>query len=91
MARDARQQAFDQMHRPAFKRLWQQRMVGIGRCGAGNFPGLFPSHVMLIDKQAHKFRNGNGRVRVIQLNGRLVSEIQYAAKLVDMAPDKILQ
>ncbi len=87
----ARQQAFDQMHRPAFKGLRQQRVVGVSRGGARNFPGFVPGKMMLINQQAHELGNGDCRMRVIQLNGGLFGKVQHAAILADMAPEKILQ
>ena len=46
---------------------------------------------MLVDQQAHELGDGDCRMRVIQLDGSFLGEIEQAAVLIDMAPEQILQ
>ena len=71
----AGQQALEQMHRPAFQGLGQQRVVGIGHGIAGDFPGRLPLHFLFVHQQAHEFGHGNGRVGVVELKHVVLGEI----------------
>ena len=86
-----RQQALEQFHRPAFQRLGQQRVVGVGNHLLRGGPGLFPMQAMDIDQQAHQFRHGDGRMGVVDLHRHLVGEIGDTAIFLNVAAQDVLQ
>ena len=49
-------------------------MIGVGECSLGDVPSLIPAEMGLVEKDAHQFRDGHGRVGVVELNGDLVRE-----------------
>ena len=63
-----RQQPLEHRHRPDLERLRQQGVVGVGEHAGRDLPALVPRQAVLIDQQAHQFRNRHRRVRVVQLN-----------------------
>ena len=46
-------------------------MVGVGQGLLGDIPGLLPPQVGFIQQNPHQLGNGQGRVRVVQLDGDL--------------------
>ena len=77
----ARQQRFHQLLIPALQRFRHQGVVGVGEGAAGNRPGVIPAQLMLVDQHAQQFRNGDGRVRVVELNHFEVRQLcQLAAR-----------
>ena len=57
----------------------------------GNCPRIIPIQTMIIDKQAHQFRNRNRRVRVIQLNRIEIREFGPIAVIGQVATHDIFQ
>ena len=49
-------------------------MVGVCKCTACHLPCRVPFHLVFIHQQAHQLRNGNRRMRVIELDGPLFME-----------------
>ena len=82
----ARQQRFHQLLIPALQRFRHQGVVGVGEGAAGNRPCVIPAQLMLVDQHAQQFRNGDGRVRVVELNHFEVRQLcQLAARRDDGA------
>ncbi|MCY1399398.1 hypothetical protein D9M71_144520 [compost metagenome] len=63
-----RQQALHQRHRPAFQRLGEQRVVGVGQGRHGQRPGRVPFHAVDVHQQAHQLGHGDRRVGVVELD-----------------------
>ncbi|MCY1498344.1 hypothetical protein D9M68_323280 [compost metagenome] len=87
----ARQQPLDERHRPAFERLRQKRVVGVGDRAAGDVPGLLEIEAVQIRQEAHQFGNGDGRVGVVQLNGDGVRQRGEVRILLQMPAQDVLQ
>ena len=85
----ARQQRFHQLLIPALQRFWHQRVVGVGKGTAGNGPGVVPAQLMLVDQHAQQFRDGNGRVRVVELNHFEVRQLRQLAARQVMATQNV--
>ncbi|MNM91888.1 hypothetical protein D3C81_1041990 [compost metagenome] len=85
------QQALHQRHRPAFQRFGQQRVVGVRQHGHGELPGLLPLQVPLIQQQAHQLGDGDGRMGVVELDGRLVGKAADGLALAEVPLQHILQ
>ena len=60
-------------------------MVGVGDGIAGGFPGFAPGNAADIDEEAHELGNGDRRVSVVELDCRLLGEIERRVVLLDMA------
>ncbi|MNZ87973.1 hypothetical protein D3C78_1068520 [compost metagenome] len=71
----ARQQAAYQFLIPALQRLRHQGMVGVGEGLAGDGPGGIPLQLMLIQQNAQHFRNGDGRVSIVQLDHFVLRQV----------------
>ena len=87
----SRQQALHQWHRPTLERLWQERVVGIGEGGLRDRPGLVPFEAVEVDQNAHQFGDGDRRMGVVELDGRVVAERADVLVLLDVAADEIEQ
>ena len=87
----ARQQPLHQRDRPALQRLGQQRVIGIGDRVGGDAPRLVPGDLVQIDQDAHQLGDGDGGMRVVQLDRRLVGQRADVAVLADVPPHQILQ
>ena len=61
-------------HRPAFQRLRQQRVVRVGQRPLRQVPRHIPAKLRLVEQDAHQLRHRQRRVRVVQLNRRLVGQ-----------------
>ena len=75
----AREQALEQGHGPGLQGLREQGVVGEGEGPAGDVPGLVPGHGMVIHEHAHQFRDGDGGMGVVELDGELLVEAGQAA------------
>ena len=51
-------------------------------------PGLAPRHALVVHEDAHEFRDGNGRVRVVQLEHRLGGQQVPVARVLLLEPRK---
>ncbi len=52
---------------PFFESLRKKCMIGVSKCFLRSFPCPIPVNLMLIDKEPHELRHGNGGVCVVQL------------------------
>ena len=57
----------------------------------GDAPGLVPVKSLLVDQQAHELRHGDGGVRVVHLEHRLVGQPLQVAVLLLVTGQYILQ
>ena len=87
----ARQQPLHQRHRPAFQRLRQQRVIGVGDGVGGDLPGLGPRQAVFIHQQPHQLRDDDRRVGVIELDGAFVGQVVQLAVLADVSVQQVLQ
>ncbi len=71
---EPRQQAPEHRYRPHLESFRQQRVIGVGHRAVRDLPGLVPLEVVFIHQQAHQFGDGNGRVRIVQLEAVLLRE-----------------
>ena len=70
----ARQHARDQIDRPALQRLGQQRVVGIGERADGRLPRHVPRQRVDIDQEPHHFGDCDARMRVVELDRRVLRQ-----------------
>ena len=70
----ARNEELHPLDRPALERLGQQRMVGVGERPARDVPRLVPVQMRLVEQNAHELRHGQGRMRIVHLDRRLVGQ-----------------
>ena len=88
----AGQHALEERHAPLLERLGEQRMVGVGEDVRGDFPGGGEIHPVLVDEDAHQLGDGDGRVRVVELDGLLLGEVvPVVAGRGEMATDDVAQ
>jgi hypothetical protein len=73
------------------ERLGQQRVVGVGEGLAGNRPGRVPLHHIFIDQQAHQFRHGDRRMRIVELDDELLVEVIEILLALQLQADHVLQ
>ena len=86
-----RQQALEQRHRPGLERFRQQRVVRVVERLGGDAPGSAQGRLVLVDEEAHEFRDREGRMGVVELDRGMVRQRQQAAMLAQMAAHQILQ
>ena len=86
----ARQNFADNARRPGFKRLRQQRMVGVGENLGRNFPGGIPFLTVNVHQQAHHLGNGQRRVRVVQLADDVIRHFGKVVALFEETADNVL-
>ena len=55
--------------RPLLQRLGQQRVIRVGEGRARHRPRFVPAERVLIDEQPHQLRDGDRRMRVVELHG----------------------
>ena len=70
----ARNEEAHPVDRPTLERLGKQSVVGVGERGAGDVPRFVPTEMRFVEQDAHEFGNGESRVRVVELNGRLLRQ-----------------
>src|SRR5262249_32400978 len=63
-----RENAPEQIDWPGFERFRQKRMVGVGESADRDPPRFVPRQAGKVDKNAHKFRNCDTRMRVIEFD-----------------------
>ena len=71
LARDEETHPID---RPTLQRFGKQSMVGVGERCARNIPRFVPRQMLFIQQDTHEFRHGEGRMRVVELNGGLLRQ-----------------
>ena len=75
----ARQQRFHQLLIPALQRFRHQGMVGVSKGFAGDRPGVIPAQLVLVDQHAQQLRDGDGRVRIVQLDHFVIRQLGQLA------------
>src|SRR4051794_5072785 len=59
---------------PLLKCLREQRVVCISQSLARDVPRVIPSQTGFVEKDSHQLRNRDRRMRIVHLNGRLLSK-----------------
>ena len=77
--------------RPGLQGLGHQGMDGIAKGAHGEVPGLFPAQPFHVHQKPHQFRDGNGRMGVVELDRDLVAEPFKGGILILVAPEDILK
>ena len=65
----ARQQDLEPLERPFLERLGQERVVRVRQGLLGQVPGLIPAEVRVVQQDPHQLGDGEGRVRIVELDG----------------------
>ncbi len=86
-----RQQAVEQLHRPALQRLRQQRVIGVAQGCLGDAPRVAPGIIVLIDQDAHQFGDRDRRMGVVELDRDVIGQRIQIGELLEMAADDVLQ
>ena len=77
---------------PLLQGFGQHRVVGVGEGLRDYVPGILPTHVVLVEQQAHELRDGQHRVGVVQLDAIIFAEVaQIIAVLFDIVGNHCLQ
>ena len=71
LARNEEAHPFD---RPTLERLGKQRVVGVGERRARDIPRFVPAEMRFVEQDAHELRHGEGRMRVVELNGGFLGQ-----------------
>ncbi len=87
----ARQHSLEQWHRPGLERLRQQRMVGVIEQRRRDRPRNVPRNAVQVDQQPHEFGNGDGRMRVVELDRGMVGQQRQLTVQLLVPADEILQ
>src|SRR6476660_4929867 len=87
----AGQKTFHKFHVPCLKCFGKKRMVGEGKGPYRNIPGSVPVDPVEIDKKSHEFRNGEYRMRIIELYGNFIREIIERIVLSEKASEYVLE
>ena len=69
---EPRQRFTKQRHWPFLKRFRQERVVRVPEGAPRDVPGRRPVHTMLVDEQTHQLGDADSRMRVVQLNRKLL-------------------
>ncbi|MNB74089.1 hypothetical protein D3C75_207130 [compost metagenome] len=86
----ARQNFAEHVHRPGFQRFAHQRVVGVGEHLARHIKGFIPAELMLVDQQAHQFRDRQHRVGVVQVDGGFLRQVLVGFVQLEVAAENIL-
>ncbi|KAF5040732.1 hypothetical protein DSECCO2_530350 [anaerobic digester metagenome] len=87
----ARQDLAQQFHGPHFQGFGHERVVGEGQGARGDVPGPVPGHAAFVHEDAHEFDHGQGRVGVVELDGREFGQFLDVAILFEEAPGDVAQ
>ena len=87
----AREELFEQLHGPAFERLGHERVVGVVEDARGDLPRLVPGVVVDVDEDPHHFGDGEGGVRVVELDDDGVLEVLEVVSCVPEARENVLK
>ena len=71
----ARQDATHHLDRPGLQRLVHQRVVGVAEDSLRGGPGCFPIEAVLVEQQPHHLGYREHRVRVVQVDADLVTQM----------------
>ena len=86
-----RQKPRDEVHRPAFERFGQKRMIRVTEGSLRYIPGRVPTQQVFVHEQAHQFGNRQGRVRVVELDGELPVKSLERLFALEIEADHILK
>ncbi len=86
-----RQHLLEPLDRPLLQGFGQERVVRVGERLLGEVPGLVPSQVRIVEEDAHQLGDGQGRVRVVELDGDLVGQRAPVGVALPEAPHEIGQ
>ena len=67
----AGQHALQQRRGPALQGLGEDGVVRVGESAAANVPRVVPAKVLHVNEETHELRDGEGRMRVVQLDRSL--------------------
>ena len=70
---------------PAFQRFGQEGVVGVVEGLLCQRKGISQRDAVIVHQQAHKLRNGNGRVGVVELDGDFVGQVAQVAVVAQVA------
>ena len=87
---DARQQLFEHLLRPGLQRFLHHRMVGIVEYLADDPIRLIPAQMLLVQQYAQKLGDGEGRMRIVDLQHHLVGQRSYIAETLFMLAHHVL-
>ena len=86
----ARQDPLKQGHTPSFECLRQQRVIRVTERPRDDRPGLLPRQTVFVDQDAQQLHDGDGRMRVVELDGNLVREVVPGiCRLFSVAADDV--
>ena len=68
------QQSGEPSERPLLQGLGQQRVIRVGQCPPRQIPGLVPAKLRLVEQNSHQFGDRHRRMRVVELDRRLLGE-----------------
>ncbi len=86
----ARKQMSHEIHRPLLQGLGQDGVVGVRHGLSGDGPRLVPRKLVLVQKEAHELRDGQGRMGVVELEHRLLVQILHGVMVLEMPPKGVL-
>ena len=87
-----RQEFLKESDRPLFQSFGHERVVRVSKGTRHDVPSFVPFQAFVVQKNAHQFRNGNRRVRIVQLDGDLVREkLPFAVMQLFETADNVLQ
>ena len=86
----AREHLFEQIDRPFLERIHEHGVVGETENLRSDFPSLRVRKPMLIDEQAQQLRDGERRMRVVQLHRDLVRELVKRVMIHQVAANNVL-
>ncbi len=69
------QESAQAAHGPSLQGLLHERVVGVGARAHRDVPRLLPGQALVVDQDTHELRDGERRMRVVELNGHLVREV----------------
>ena len=69
-----REQRAEEIDRPLLQRLGEQRVIRVGERRARHRPRFVPAERVLVHEQSHQLRDGDRRVRVVELHRPLFVE-----------------
>ena len=88
---DARKLIAHHLLRPALQRLGHDRMVGIGYHPFDNRLRILPGESLLVHENAHQFRDGQPRMRIVDVNDGFIRQaVQVLAKFALVSGNDIL-
>ena len=82
----AREEARHHRDAPALQGLREDGVVGVADAGGGDLPGVVPAEVLAVHEDAHKLRDGEGGVGVVELEEHALGEaLERQAGLAEAA------